>query len=144
MPLLWAHAEYLKLLVAIAAGKPVELLKAVEERYAARVPAAATWHWRTEAPFARLVDGRRLTVEDRSPFVLHFGFDGWQNVSERAATRGPLGLWSVTFIAEELKSYEEINFTRRLDSGWEGADHRVTLGHESVAHGLTHHSATNG
>jgi glucoamylase len=138
MPLLWAHAEYLKLLVARAAGKPVELLKAIEERYAAKVPAAATWHWRTEARFDRLVDGRHLAVEDRQSFVLHFGFDGWQNISERWATQGPFGLWSVTFTAEELKPYEELNFTRRFDQGWEGADHCVTLGHESVAHGLRH------
>jgi glucoamylase len=138
MPLLWAHAEYLKLLVARDSGKPVELLNAMEKRYAAKTPTASTWHWRTEAQFDRLVDGRNLAVEDRSPFVLHFGFDGWQNISERSATRGPFGLWSVTFTAEELKPYEEINFTRRLDSGWEGADHCVTLGHKSVAHGLTH------
>ncbi len=138
MPLLWAHAEFLKLLVARAAGKPVELLKAIEERYAAKVPTAATWHWRTEARFDRLVEGRRLAVEDRQSFVLHFGFDGWQNLSERWATRGPFGLWSVTFTAEELKPYEELNFTRRLENGWEGADHCVTLGHESVTHGLRH------
>jgi glucoamylase len=138
MPLLWAHAEFLKLLVARAAGKPVELLKAIEERYAAKAPAAATWHWRTEARFDRLVEGRRFAVEDRQSFVLHFGFDGWQNISERWATQGPFGLWSVTFTAEELKPYEEINFTRRFDNGWEGADHCVTLGHESVTHGLRH------
>jgi hypothetical protein len=29
-----------------------------------------------------------------------------------------------------------LNFTRRFDRGWEGIDHRVTLGHEDVEHVL--------
>jgi glucoamylase len=33
MPLLWAHAEFLKLLVARESGRPAELLQAVELRY---------------------------------------------------------------------------------------------------------------
>jgi glucoamylase len=49
MPLLWAHAEFLKLLVAREGGKPVELLKSVEDRYSAVPPTGDTFHWRTEA-----------------------------------------------------------------------------------------------
>ena len=33
MPLVWAHAEFLKLLSAREHGRPVELLQAVEKRY---------------------------------------------------------------------------------------------------------------
>lgn len=138
MPLLWAHAEFLKLIVARQSGKPVELLKSVEERYSAAPPTADTFHWRTEAQFERLVGGRHLAVEDRSPFTLHYGFDGWQHIGERSSERGPLGLWSVAFTGGELEAYTEINFTRRYERGWEGTDYRITLGHSSVAHELTH------
>jgi glucoamylase len=138
MPLLWAHAEFLKLLIARESGRPVELLKTVEARYSAAPPTAHTFHWRTEAQFERLLDGRHLAVEDRSPFTLHYGFDGWQHIDERRSERGPLGLWSVTFTDGELEAYTEINFTRRFDSRWEGADHRITVGHSSVVHALTH------
>ena len=68
MPLLWTHAEFLKLLVARDTGKPVELLQVVEERYGARPPAAKIWHWRAEAAFARLARGRGFAVEHREPF----------------------------------------------------------------------------
>ena len=138
MPLLWAHAEFLKLLIARQSGKPVELLKSVEDRYSAAPPTAATCHWRTEAQFERLVGGRHLAVEDRSPFTLRYGFDGWQHLGERFSERGPMGLWSVTFTEGELEAYTEVHFTRRFETGWEGADHRVTLGHSSVVHELTH------
>ncbi|MEO6600198.1 MAG: glycoside hydrolase family 15 protein [Polyangiaceae bacterium] len=137
MPLLWSHAEYLKLLVARDVGRPAELLESVEERYAtARV--AETWHWRPEAAFTRLARGRRLTIEYRFPFDLHFGFDGWNGVADRSATQGPAGIWGVTFEAAELESWTEINFTRRASGVWDGVDQRVSLGHPQVEHSLVH------
>ncbi len=138
MPLLWSHAEFLKLLVARDTGKPVELLKCMEERYGGRPPTAKTWHWRTEAPVRRLEQGRNLAIEDRVPFSLHYGFDGWKDVVDRVAQSGPMGMWSVSFSADELEPHAELNFTRRRDEVWEGADHRVTLGHSLVVHTLAH------
>jgi glucoamylase len=135
MPLLWTHAEFLKLLIAREHGRPIELLQSVEERYAAPNSAVA-WHWRAEVPVTRLLSGHGLLIEGRAPFVLHFGFDGWQHVSERTAIAQPFGLWGVRFSAQELAQASELNFTRHCDGGWEGVDHRVTLGHEEIEHTL--------
>jgi glucoamylase len=68
--------------------------------------------------------------------VLHFGFDGWQQVTERTALAQPFGLWGVRLSVQELALFAELNFTRRYDGGWEGEDHRVTLGHDEVVHTL--------
>lgn len=136
MPLLWSHAEYLKLLAARASGKPVELLRSVEDRYAARPKAAAAWHWRPEAPFDPLPSGRALVIERRAPFALHYGFDGWRAVDERVAEPGPFGIWSVTFTPAELAPHAEIDFTRRFGDAWEGIDHRITLGRPHVVQAL--------
>jgi glucoamylase len=135
MPLLWTHAEFLKLLIAREHGRPIELLQSVEERYAAPNSAAA-WHWRDEVPVARLQSGHALLIEDRRSFILHFGFDGWQGVTERTAVAQPFGLWAVRLSAQELASPSELNFTRRYEYSWEGVDHRVTLGHEDIEHTL--------
>ena len=142
MPLLWAHAEFLKLLIAREQRRPIELLSAVEQRYrcsatnqfAARV--ASTWHWRDEVPVLRHEAGRALLIEDRRPFTLHFGFDGWQRVDERAALEQPFGLWAVRLSAAELSGPTELNFTRRYQDRWEGVDHRVTLGHANQERAL--------
>ena len=70
MPLLWAHAEFLKLLIARESGRPIELLQAVEQRYPGGAPRPATaWHWRDEVPVVRLEQGR--SVADRGPPALH-------------------------------------------------------------------------
>ena len=141
MPLLWSHAEYLKLLVARAAGKPIELLKVVADRYGSKAPAAHTWHWRSEAPVPQLASGRALAVEHRAPFVMRFGFDGWQNVRDRTAEESLFGLWHVTLSPDELAPHAELNFTRRFGASWEGTDHRVVLGIAQIEHGLKHHTS---
>jgi glucoamylase len=138
MPLLWTHAEYLKLLVARDTGRPVELLKSVEDRYGGKPRTADTWHWRAEAPFAHLALGRTLAVEHRGPFVLHYGFDGWQGIVEKTAVGTPFGLWGVTLTPKELHGHGVIHFTRRFDHGWENIDYQVTLGHAEILHALVH------
>jgi glucoamylase len=138
MPLLWTHAEYLKLLVARDTGKPVELLQSVADRYASKPCAADTWRWRAEAPFERLALGRLFVIEHRGPFVLHYGFDGWQTIAEKTAVEGPFGLWSVAFAHHDLEGHSVMDFTRRLDHGWEDIDYHVTLGQPKVVHALVH------
>src|SRR5664280_2273843 len=41
MPLAWAHSKLIKLAVTAATGRPVEMLRQVSDRYAAKVPTAA-------------------------------------------------------------------------------------------------------
>jgi glucoamylase len=141
MPLLWTHAEYLKLLVARDTGKPVELLKSVEDRYATKPCAADTWRWRAEAPVDQLAVGRVFAIEHRGPFLLHYGFDGWQTIAEKTAVRGPFGLWSVAFAHHDLEGHGVMDFTRRLDHGWEDIDYHVTLGQPQVVHALVHRAS---
>jgi glucoamylase len=143
MPLVWAHAEFLKLLVARERGRPVEWLASVEEHFGHRplahgreTPSArangangrsAIWHWRDEVPVARLPAGKSLAVEDRAPFTLHLGFDGWQRIEDRPAEPGAFGIWSVVLTEQELIAAEELNFTRKYENGWENRDHRVAV-----------------
>ncbi len=141
MPLLWTHAEYLKLLIARDTGKPVELLKSVEDRYAGKPRDADTWRWRSEAPFDRLPRGRVFVVEHRGPFVLHYGFDGWRAIAEKTAVCGPFGMWGVAFTRRDLEDHGVIDFTRRLDRGWENVDYHVTLGQLQVVHALVHRTS---
>jgi glucoamylase len=139
MPLLWAHAEFLKLLVARERGQPIEQLKLVTDRYAGtEPPVAAAWHWRDEVPVFVLESGRDLLIEDRLPFTLHLGFDGWHAVRDEIAQLQPLGLWGVRLKHQELGEYLDLDFTRHYASGWEGTDHRVHLARTPVDHALPH------
>jgi glucoamylase len=128
MPLVWAHAEYLKLVVAAAAGRPVERLQVVAERYE-KVAAARTSFWRPQVPLQHLKRGRALVVEDFQPFVLHVGFDGWQGTLDLPSGALGLGVHGARLEPAMLRRRRVVNFTRYypLADRWEGADHEVRL-----------------
>jgi len=129
MPLVWAHAEFLKLLSARAQGRPVEILNVVRERYDGRPPRAGTWYWRAEVPISTLPQDRSLVIEDRHPFVLHFGLDGWDAPRDRATQLLGLGMFGVRLDASELRGVRELRFTRFDPSTdrWEGRDHIIAV-----------------
>jgi glucoamylase len=127
MPLVWTHSAFLQLYVARARGKPMEFLKSVNQRYHQRQPQAATWHWRAEVPFAALPQGRALVIEDRVPFMLHFGLDDWSNPENRTAEPLGLGMFGARFEMAELVGKERLLFTRRYGSEWEGKDWEIAL-----------------
>ena len=131
MPLLWAHAEFLKLFVARRTGKPVERLDAVFERYAGGAPRSACVRWRSQMALGDFAPNRPLLIEDTEPFTLHFGFDGWQQASDRQATAGAFGIWSVRFEPSMLAGHHCLDFTRRRTAVWEGIDHRIHFAAET-------------
>ena len=134
MPLVWAHAEFLKLLLARGRGRPIELLDVVRERYHAAPPKAATWFWRAEVPIAILPPDRSVVIEDTEPFVLHFGRDGWGSSEDRSARPTGLGLFGVRLDHADLRGAREVRFTRFYPAAdrWEGQDHLIALAAESL------------
>jgi glucoamylase len=129
MPLVWTHAEFLKLLAATRTGRPMEWLGAVAAR--CRQPRTIeVWHWRVDTPLDRLPFGADLLVEDAVPFVLHLGVDGWQQVRDIEARPAGLGQFGVRLDPRAFGARISIEFTRFFPEGlrWEGRDHQVGLG----------------
>lgn len=128
MPLVWAHAEYLKLVTAAASGRPIEQLEVVAARYK-QASAAETRFWRSQVPLRRLARGSSLVIEDAEPFVLHVGFDGWQDTIDLPSAPLGLGMHGVRLEADALEGRTLLSFTRRYPSaeGWEGVDHEILL-----------------
>ena len=129
MPLVWAHAEFLKLLVARHRKRPLELLDSVEEHVRRRPKTAAAWHWRRDVPFDTLPAGRSLQIDLPSPFVLHLGFDGWQAAEDRKSLPLPFGRHGVRLRPDDLKGHGVVDFTMYYfeEGRWEGRDYHVRL-----------------
>jgi glucoamylase len=129
MPLVWAHAEFLKLVCAREQGRPIELLRSVEERYRGSPAKGGSWHWRVDTPFAALPADRDLLIEAPSPFRLHLGFDGWQDIEDRPSTPSKFGTHSVRLTSDELGRRGVLDFTMFFsgEERWENQDHHVRL-----------------
>lgn len=126
MPLVWAHAEFLKLMVARSEGRPLERLDAVWSRWKGKRPRARNWHWRDSVPFDELPSGGTILVESDRPFTLHFGHDGWQEVRDEQSQPVGLDVQAVRLPAATLRGLGSLEFTRRFDDGWEGRDWQLT------------------
>jgi glucoamylase len=116
MPLVWAHAEFLKLLAAQTSHRPAELLDVVQSRYGGQAPAAQTWHWRPNSPFRRMPAGRDLLVEAAAPFTLDVARDGGKAARQSSAP-GPLGLHQVRLAAADLKGAARLALTLTPQDG---------------------------
>jgi glucoamylase len=130
MPLVWAHAEFLKLLHARNEKRPLEMLNVVVDHLQRRsADGGGTWHWRADTPFDALPAGRDLLIEMNAPFMLHLGFDGWQDIEDRPSAPLPFDRHGVRLTQADLSGRGAVDFTiYSVASGqWEGADHRVQL-----------------
>jgi glucoamylase len=116
MPLVWAHAEFLKLLAAQANGRPAELLDAVKARWNGVAPEAGTWFWRRNSVFHRAPAGRRLVFEETGPFGFAWSRDGGRETTLHS-TPGAFGLHAVTLAPEALAGARRLAFSLTPDSG---------------------------
>lgn len=127
MPLVWAHAEFLKVVHACDRGRPLELLEAVSERFPkAATPEAKTWHWRSDLPFDTLPAGRTLQVEALQPFNLTFQLGGGAQRT-RASRSLPFGLHGVTIKPGTLGRQATIHFSLEPVDGGRATEADVTL-----------------
>ncbi|BFG79926.1 glucan 1,4-alpha-glucosidase [Paraburkholderia terrae] len=133
MPLVWAHAEFLKLLVARHQRRPLERLSCVDRRYQARRPEAVTWHWREPQPFDALPAGRTLLIENIEPFRLHYGFDGWDEVIDMPSESQGLSIHGVRIDGSALVGHSTIDFTIYSPESqrWAGVDYHIVLQSET-------------
>jgi glucoamylase len=129
MPLVWAHAEFLKLVCARQDKRPLEMLKCVERHYRQPSPRSGRWHWRRDVPFDAIPKDRELLIEMPAPFLLHLGFDGWHGIEDRRSMPLAFGWHGVTLTRNELARREVLDFTFYLIDAarWEGRDYHVRL-----------------
>jgi glucoamylase len=83
MPLVWAHAEYLKLLRSALDGKVFDRIDPVYERYSSRKGRKRVRHdleiHTSDRPIHRLGVGKTLRILDREEFELVWTDNGWQS-----------------------------------------------------------------
>jgi glucoamylase len=129
MPLLWAHAEFLKLAAAQGDRRPIEMLDVVQDRYQGRRPRADAWRWREDMPFPTLPPGRAIVFERYAPFELHYGFDGWQDVQSRQSEPIGFDLHGARLDPQDLSGRSRLDFTWRdqASGAWRNADFFIQL-----------------
>jgi glucoamylase len=129
MPLVWAHAEYIKLLVSRGLKRPFDRPEAVWQRYRGERPVLKRVIWAEHAPADELPQGCALTLALREAGTFRFGRDGWQDVREQETTPHPLGLHLLDVDTAQLAAGQRIDvtFRRAATSAWAGRDYCISV-----------------
>jgi glucoamylase len=129
MPLAWTHAEYIKLVVSRALGRPFGRSQAVWQRYAGKRSKVARAIWSERAPISEFPAGATLTLALRAPAIVRFGFNGWRDTAEQPTLPNSLGLHILNIDVARLAAGQSVDFTFRFTPGdrWVGADYRIQV-----------------
>ncbi len=122
MPLVWAHAEHIKLLRSLAEEEVFDLPPQTQRRYQHDQPQPRVLPWRPGFQPERLPPGRVLRIELPAPSLLRWTDDGWQSSTEVATRDTGLGVHVV-----EIAGAGELRFTWRdaASLGWPDAEYAV-------------------
>jgi glucoamylase len=127
MPLVWAHAEYLKLAASRLLKRPFDRPQSVWERYQGQRPVLGRVIWTEQAPVTRLRQGCALTVALRQPGAVRFGLDGWQGLREQPTSANSLGLHVLEIDTAPLRAGRTVDFTFRQGAQWVGGDFHLRV-----------------
>lgn len=132
MPLLWAHAEYVKLLRSVNDGRVFDLIPEVAQRYGKNHRHCHKLKiWSFRFPAAVIRRGHRLRVLAEAEFRLRFSRDDWATAEEAASVATPFGLHYTDLpVAEEHEEQAApVRFTFFWPDAqrWEGRDFSVAL-----------------
>ncbi|MCW5625412.1 MAG: glucan 1,4-alpha-glucosidase, partial [Burkholderiales bacterium] len=129
MPLVWAHAEFVKLAASIAKETPVDRPEALWLRYQAEVPRVDIAHWTPRMPVTTIREGQQLRILRDTSVLVHWGVDGWDRATDTPSTPGVLGLHVTDLPTRDLRVGQTVAFTCRsqADGTWEGIDHTVAI-----------------
>ncbi len=129
MPLMWAHAEYIKLLRSVKDGKVFDIIPDVAERYLATLRHCQFEIWKPTRQVRSIKPGFKLRVQAPGGFRLHWSDDEWVTVKDSDSCITILGV-EYADIPVGAQQHGSIRFTffwTRTNS-WEGRDYVVTVG----------------
>ena len=127
MPLMWAHAEYLKLLRSVADGQVFDLIEPVAARYL-RTHSRAAWQvWKPDRRVPTVSVGSTLRILAFTPFRLHWSRDGWQTVSDTTSTDTEMGSFVDLPVRPGQRAPFSFTFYWLAEARWEGQDYSVEI-----------------
>jgi glucoamylase len=128
MPLMWAHAEYIKLLRSLADGRVFDLVPAVADRYRQRRDCVRLEVWKPNRRARSVRAGRTLRIIALDPFRLRWTDDGWQHSQDTPSTGTVLGVEYVDLaVKQEQRVPLGFTFFWTGTERWEGRNYQVKV-----------------
>jgi glucoamylase len=111
MPLVWAHAEFIKLTKSLRLGRPVDRPEPVWLRYGGDRPHAVRAHWSRHMRIGAIRAGQALRLVFAEPALVHWGIDDWRQPRDTLTVLGMLGLQVADLASESLEAGQRLVFS---------------------------------
>jgi glucoamylase len=129
MPLMWAHAEYVKLLRSVSDGRVFDLIPEVAERYLGDRKACQLFEiWKPNRRVRFVKKGYTLRIQAPASFHLHWTGDEWGTVKDTPSSATTLGIDFVDIpIVAAQRPPIRFTFFWPESNSWEGRDYMVEI-----------------
>ena len=129
MPLVWAHAEYLKLLRSLADGAVFDMPPHAARRYRQGKHQARCRPWREDCPIAEIPAGHVLRLDFAEPAIVLYTRDDWSSQDNARTKDTGLGLFVAEIGTDGMTAGQRVVFTWRdpRTGAWRGANFEVAI-----------------
>lgn len=135
MPLVWAHAEYIKLVRSIHERKVFDMPPQPVTRYQTNKTTSGFAAWRFNQKTRTLPAGKNLRIEVLAPATVHWSSNNWQTTADSKTIDTGLGIHYMDLPTNRLSPGSTVLFTFYWPEAdkWEGTDFQVTMTEPALA-----------
>jgi glucoamylase len=128
-PLVWAHAEYVKLRRSLREGRIFDQPPQTVQRYIVEKHPCEYFPWRFNNKARTMPCGKILRLSLLAPALIHWSTDGWKTTHDTSSKDTKLGVHFVDLPTEKLVVGRSVVFTFLWtnDNSWEGVDYEVVV-----------------
>jgi glucoamylase len=129
MPLVWAHAEHIKLLRSLKDGAVFDMPPQAQARYGTNRPRPAPVVWRLGLKISHFAAGRLLRLEFLEPASVHWSSDEWKTTFDSPSHATDVGTFICDLPTQSLAPGSLVRFTVfwSRQNKWEGTDFTVAI-----------------
>jgi glucoamylase len=128
-PLVWAHAEYIKLRRSLRDGKIFDQPPQTVQRYQVEKPARQVFSWRFNNKARSVPRHKTLRLVLLNPALVRWSIDNWKSAHDTNARDTGLRIYTLDLPTASLPPGNKIAFTFYwpLENRWEGENYEVAV-----------------
>ena len=129
MPLVWAHAEYLKLCISLQQKKVFDMPQQTYQRYIVNKVTSKNFMWRFNTKCRSMPKGKNLRIETVVPCEINWTTDNWKTKQKCPVSDSGLGIYFLDLNTRSFSSGNKIIFTFYWTevNKWENIDYTIEI-----------------